>query len=112
MPGQLTRRQIIIWSLVGTAILELITVIMRFGFKLESTRDGASTIGVLTMGFRVHHGYIGLAMIAVCFALHRSGRPMPGWMLVAGVALFLSDMVHHFLVLWPIVGSPEFHFWY
>ena len=30
----------------------------------------------------------------------------------ASAALVLSDAIHHFLVLWPIEGSPEFHFWY
>ena len=28
--------------------------------------------------------------------------------LLLGAALFLSDMVHHFLVLWPVTGSPQF----
>ena len=26
--------------------------------------------------------------------------------------LWLLPMAHHFLVLWPIEGSPEFHLWY
>jgi len=26
--------------------------------------------------------------------------------------LFLSDIVHHFLVLWPITGNPEFDLFY
>ena len=29
-------------------------------------------------------------------------------LIVIGIALALSDAVHHFLVLWPIVGSPQF----
>lgn len=26
---------------------------------------------------------------------------------IIGTALFLSDMIHHFLVLWPIKGNHE-----
>lgn len=34
------------------------------------------------------------------------------WCLVIGLGLFFSDMIHHFLVLWPIVGSPQFDLTY
>jgi hypothetical protein len=33
-------------------------------------------------------------------------------LLVAGAALALSDLVHHFVVLWLVVGDPEFHLVY
>ena len=39
----------------------------------------------------------------------------PAWtnvLVIAGVGLFVSDMVHHFLVLWPLTGTPEFHIKY
>ena len=34
------------------------------------------------------------------------------WMLAIGLGLFFSDLIHHFLVLWPVVGSPQFDFFY
>ncbi|HBE71421.1 MAG TPA: hypothetical protein DDW52_25020 [Planctomycetaceae bacterium] len=32
--------------------------------------------------------------------------------LVVGLALLASDVIHHFLVLWPVTGSPQFDFVY
>ena len=29
-----------------------------------------------------------------------------------GAALILSDLVHHYAILWPIVGSPQFDLTY
>lgn len=96
-----------------TVAIEVVTLILRFGFALESTRDTASTIGVLTFGIRIHHGYIGAVMIPLGLWQHRRNRLSLGrWIYIIGVALFLSDMIHHFLVLWPITGSPHFHLVY
>ena len=30
------------------------------------------------------------------------------WMLRVGAALLLSDVTHHFLVIWPITGHHDF----
>ena len=30
------------------------------------------------------------------------------WMVIVGLALIKSDLIHHFLVLWPITGRHEF----
>jgi hypothetical protein len=32
--------------------------------------------------------------------------------LAIGLGLFFSDVIHHFLVLWPIEGNPQFDLWY
>lgn len=92
-----------------TLAFEAVTILFRFGLGLESTRDTASTIGVITFGLRIHHGYLGVVGVLVAPFLPRG----PGRMLwILGWALVLSDLAHHFLVLWPIVGDPEFHIWY
>jgi len=109
---KLTGREVLLWSALLTAAVEAVTVVLRFGFKLQATRDTASTLGVLTFGVRVHHGYIGAALILVSL-LHARMRPaLCRWILVLGAALLCSDMIHHFAVLWPVVGSPEFHLLY
>jgi hypothetical protein len=98
--------------LVATAAVEIPTLIARFGLGLESTRDTASTVGRLTFGLRIHHGYIGLLLLLLVF--FRPGFPEP-WRrrtLILGAALFISDLLHHFLFLWVITGSPQFDFWY
>ncbi len=105
-------KQVILYSAALTAVIEAVTVLLRFGLRLESTRDTASTIGRLTGGIRIHHGYIGLLLILIAAAVLRRW-PLPGrWLLVGGIALVCSDLVHHFLVLWPIVGSPQFDLFY
>ena len=108
----LTGRQIAVWSVVLTAAIELLTVMLRFGLQLEATRDTASTVGMLTRGIRIHHGYVGVLFVIAALFCVRIRTALSRWMLVAGIALLGSDLVHHFLVLWLAVGSPEFHLVY
>lgn len=107
-----TPRRVILYAVLLTVLIEGVTALLRFGLHLESSRDTASTVGRLTGGVRIHHGYIGLLAVLIAAAVLRR-RPLLGrWLLVAGIALVLSDLVHHFLVLWPIMGSPEFYLFY
>ena len=94
------------WGLVGAAAFEAVTVLFRFGLGLKSTRD-TRWLRRWTFGFRVHHGYIGLLLLLLAALL-----PLPPILsdlaIIIGIALAVSDVVHHFLVLWPLTGSPEF----
>lgn len=101
--------RITLWSCVAlTLAIELICIVLRFGFGAESTAATASTIGVLTFGIRIHHGYVGALLIPLGLAW-KIRRQSIGWSLfVIGIALVFSDLIHHFLVLWPITGSPHF----
>ncbi len=106
-------RTTVLACLAVTVAVELVCLLLRFGFNLESTTATASTIGRLTFGLRIHHGYIGALMIPIGVVLANSQsqplRKKIGWLVfVIGVGLFASDMIHHFLVLWPITGSPQF----
>ncbi len=103
-------RQLILRIFWLTLAIELACIILRFGFGQSSSVATASTIGVLTGGIRIHHGYVGAFMIPVGVWL--SEKATGRWILIVGIALFLSDMIHHFLVLWPITGSPQFDFVY
>ena len=107
-----TIRQAILYSAAITALIEAVTVLFRFGLRLESSKDTASTIGRLTGGIRIHHGYIGLTLIVIVALASRRWPRLARWLLIIGLSLVLSDLVHHFLVLWPIVGDPEFHLVY
>lgn len=95
-----------------TALIEAVTALFRFGFGLESTRDTAATVGRFTLGLRIHHGYIGLVLVFIASFLLRRESPWRTRILIIGSAMFLSDLIHHFLVLWPITGSPQFDIWY
>ena len=109
---QLGVKQAIFYSATLAVVIEAVTVVLRFVFRLEASRDTASTVGRLSGRARMHHGYFGLLAILIAATVLRR-RPLPGrWLLMVGIALVLSDLVHHFLILWPIVGSPQFHFLY
>ena len=109
---RLTGKQILGWSLPLTAAIEVVTVIFRFGLKLESSRDTASTVGVFTCGVRIHHGYVGVLAIVIALLCLRVRPVLSRWMLVLGTALVFGDLIHHFVVLWIAAGSPEFHLVY
>jgi hypothetical protein len=100
----LNRRQVIIYGLILAVAIEAITIGLRYGLKKESTRDTA-VIATFTLGLRVHHGYIGLLLLPLgwCFP---AGIRNALW--IVAIGLIVSDLVHHFLVLWPIEGSPQF----
>lgn len=104
----MSRRQILASGLLLAIVIETITVILRFGFALQSTRDTAA-LGAFTLGLRVHHGYIGLLLVplAWCFPL---GLRHAVWIIAIG--LIFSDLAHHFIVLWYFTGSPQFDFVY
>ncbi|HFC12651.1 MAG TPA: hypothetical protein ENJ56_07375 [Anaerolineae bacterium] len=79
---------------------------------MESTRDTASTIGTLTHGVRIHHGYLGIVIIIATVLFLKTQKKVYALLLPAGIALLFSDLIHHFLILWPIVGTPQFDFFY
>lgn len=94
------------WGLAFAAAFEAATIFFRFGLGLKSTRD-TRWLSRWTCGWRIHHGYIGILLLISAAML-----PLPPlWSdlaVIAGIGLAVSDFVHHFLVLWPITGSPEF----
>jgi hypothetical protein len=105
----LSFRQMMLASFTLALLIEALTIVLRFGFLLESTRDTAASIGVYTLGLRVHHGYIGLLLVPLGWCFPRGLRHAV-W--IVGFGLLFSDLIHHFIVLWLIVGSPQFDFVY
>jgi hypothetical protein len=103
-------RRDIYWMLALTLLFEAVTCLFRFGLHLQSTRD-TGVLRHLTFGLRIHHGYIGLLLIIAAPVLPKGGF-LQTWCLRIGAALVLSDLVHHFLVLWPITGDPAFDLTY
>lgn len=98
-----------IWIAVLTIAFEAATCWLRFGRGLTS-RQNTRFVGRFTRGIRIHHGYVGLVMMAIVASAPTI--PAGEWAWRIGWALFLSDAVHHFLVLWPLTGSPEFDLTY
>jgi hypothetical protein len=60
-----------------TVLFEGITAFCRFGLDLESTRDTASTVGLITLGLRIHHSYLGLLLVAIAFWGLKTKRTSP-----------------------------------
>lgn len=100
----------IVGCLLLTALFEIITCFLRFRLRLEACCSTAA-VGGFTGGLRIHHAYVGLVvmMLGMPWA---APHPLFTWSAVVGSALVLSDLVHHFLVLWPMTGSPEFDLFY
>ncbi|MEZ6124370.1 MAG: hypothetical protein R3C49_14525 [Planctomycetaceae bacterium] len=105
-------RQLWIVSVILTIAFELLTCLLRFGLRLESTRDTASTIGRLTCGLRIHHSYIGGVMMLAAGLMWERWPARSWWLLAIGLGLFFSDLIHHFVVLQLVVGSPQFDLFY
>lgn len=99
-----------IWIVLLTLGFEAVTCLARFGLELQSTRDTA-VLAQATFGVRIHHGYVGALMLLGLHSPRVPERWRP-WLFRIGAALVCSDLVHHFAVLWPITGSPEFDFVY
>ncbi|MGB0767238.1 MAG: hypothetical protein ACPGYV_05970 [Phycisphaeraceae bacterium] len=107
----LTTHYILPWALGLTLLFEAVTLLFRFGFKIEATRDTAKYVARWTRGIRIHHGYWGVPLVLLgLIALSMSlGPALAGaWLTILGLALIKSDLMHHFLVLWPITGSHDF----
>ena len=105
-------RGLIVQILLLTLLFEALTLVLRFGLQFESTRDTASTIGLLTLGIRRHRGYCGALLVLVAWGISREAPRLSRYGYTLGGALVLSDMLHHFLILWPLTGSPQFDLLY
>src|SRR5262245_47621695 len=91
----LRRRQALFLGVVLAVLLETVTCVLRFGAGLQSTRD-TRLLAYLTLGFRIHHGYVGLLLLVIAARLASKG--WRNLLIVAGFALFLSDLLHHFAI--------------
>jgi hypothetical protein len=101
------------WTIILTCIFEALTLVLRFGAGLRSTVDTEPYLSHWTFGYRIHHGYVGAVLVLISWLLTRLGviHTRSTWnrlLLICGWALIASDLIHHFAVLWPLTGSPEF----
>ena len=88
-----------------TILFEAVTVLFRFGFNITIKKD-FRWLGKLSFGYRLHHGYWGLALVMVSYLAFTGTAQEHG--LILGWALFLSDIIHHFVVLQLFTGNHEF----
>lgn len=104
-PSRWRPQDVVLVGLVLGVLIELVTVAARFGLGLRSTRE-TGFLAAYTFGLRIHHGYVGVLLLLAAWPIRRP--EFRRWLVVAGLALVVSDLLHHFAVLWPLTGSPEF----
>lgn len=102
------------YGLAVGIVCEIITLIFRFYYGLESTRD-TTWIGNFTGNIRIHHGYIGIILIlATIYKLRQNNNLSSStltsvhWLLILGIGLLISDLTHHFIILWILTGDHQF----
>ena len=105
-------KAILIHALWVTAGIEALCLVLRYGMSLKSSETTAGTIGWITGGIRVHHGYVGLIMLIVIAVLPHWRGGLRDWLIILAIALFASDIIHHFGVLWIVEGDPHFDLMY
>ncbi len=96
---------VLLWLLVATVLLEIITCAARFGFRLRS-RSWVRIYSKYTLGIRVHHGYFGVALLPALFFFPIDSKEGAGIAAFAG-GLILSDLIHHLVVLPLLTGEMD-----
>jgi len=98
----------IVLILVLTAIIEIITVIFRFGFKWSAKVNYEKILKKLRIVYfpHIHHMYFGIIIAIYCYTNNYTA-----WFNL-GIAMIISDLIHHFVVLKLVEGNSEFKFVY
>ena len=93
--------------MLTTTLIELITLIGRFGLNISSKNIWIKTMNHVKAKswFHFHHVFLGIIAIAISLINYHP------FLLATGIGIGLSDMIHH-VILWVIVGNPEFHLIY
>jgi len=94
--------------LMTLVLVEFATVITRFTFKISSKETYIKIMKKFKLKrfYHFHHLFLGIIM-AIIFYIYQ--QPL---LFNIGVGVFASDVVHHLVVLWAVVGNPEFHIVY
>jgi len=85
--------------IILTLIIEIFSIIGRILFDSMKERYKKNK---LPFKSHVHHGYMGIVIILAYFFYHLES------FLIVGMALFFSDVIHHFIVLPVWIGRTEF----
>ncbi len=86
------------WEILGlTLLIEVLSIFGRLIF------GSAKRFYEKKKLVRIHHGYVGLGLIIIISFFYFNE-----YLIILGWSLFLSDLVHHFIVLPLWVGKTEF----
>jgi hypothetical protein len=90
-----------------TLLVEGVTCIGRFGLGVRGTRS-TRWLAPFTFRLRVHHAYTGALLAAGAAVALSSASPWRLPLVCAGLALLVSDLIHHFIVLPALTGATDF----
>jgi hypothetical protein len=100
-----TRRlSIILWTVVATALVEAVTIAVRFGGGL-SAPEFSKTAPLL---LQIHHMFWSLPLLLGASLVWRNAR-LSGALVGIASGLILSDLVHHLIVLPLTAGNMGWH---
>ena len=108
--AELSPRAVVLHGLLLALFFAAITAVLRIGGNLSMQRN-TQWVAQMTFGVRIHHGYVGLLLLILA-AVRPWRRDRRKQMCLMGIALVVSDALHHFVVLWIFTGAPEFNFLY
>ena len=97
------------WLIIITAlIIEIVTIVGRFGLKISTKNVWIAVMKHYNRRHWVHMHHVFLGLIIAAIAILTDNNLA----LNLGLGVILSDAIHHLVILWPLVGSPEFHIIY
>jgi len=91
--------------LISAIIIESITIFGRFFLNISSKKVYIRVMKKFKLKrfYHFHHLFTGI-IIAVVFYFYYHH-----FFFNLGLGIFLSDLIHHFAVLWIVLKHPEFH---
>jgi len=98
------RRAFLIWGLATTSLVELATVVMRFGAGLSAVEFNKTAPLLL----QIHHMFWSIPLFLLAPAVWR-WRRLSGGLLGVAAGLIASDLIQHFVVLPLVVGNTGWH---
>ena len=105
-------RRALALTLALAAAIEAVTLFLRFGLGLTAAENAPEFERRLLGGLRIHHGVVGALILVAAALMARWSEKWARRAAILGGALLLSDLVHHFLVLWPLTGSHQFDIYF
>ena len=85
--------------------IELATILIRFAFKISSKDIYVKIMRKFKFKkfYHFHHLFLGI-IFALFFYFYEQEA-----LFNVGLGIITSDILHHFVVLWLLMGNPEFH---
>lgn len=109
--GIFLRTDVVMTGFLLALLIECLTAMGRFCYGIRTLHHTPERVRRLTGGLRLHHGYLGIGGMAAAL-LPGAPSQVAACLAIGGIGLLLSDLSHHFVVLWAVTGRPQFHFFY